>query len=95
LLDQTVICWGSEIDIGSIHNHNMSPFVLLGGGGGALKTNQVVRFPVQLDADPATLEVVDRGHNDLLLTLARVMDVELTSFGDPELCSGVIDEILV
>ncbi|MFZ5897289.1 MAG: DUF1552 domain-containing protein [Myxococcota bacterium] len=95
LLEQTVICWGSEIDIGALHNHNMSPFVLLGGGGGRLKTNRVVRFPVHLDADPATSEVVDRSHNDLLLTLASVMGVELASFGDAELCSGVINEILV
>jgi hypothetical protein len=94
LLDQTVICWGSEIDIGSIHNHNGTPFVLVGGGGGRLKTNRVVRFPQSLEADPASAGVVDRAHNDLLLTLGRIMGVELASFGDPGYCSGVIDEIL-
>ncbi len=95
LLDRSVICWSSEIDIGAAHNHNASPFLLLGGGGGRLKTNQVVRFPVQLAADPTTANVVDRSHNDLLLTLGKVMGLDLPSFGDPELCTGPISEILV
>ena len=33
LLDQTVICWGSELDMGAAHNHDDTPFVLIGGGG--------------------------------------------------------------
>jgi hypothetical protein len=94
LLDQAVICWGSEIALGAAHNHNFSPFVLIGGGGGKLKTNQVVRFPVKLDSDQTTSAVVDRSHNDLLLTLAQVMGVNLSQIGDAQYCTGPIAQIL-
>lgn len=94
LLDQTVICWGSEIAIGAAHNHNAAPFVLIGGGGGKLKTNQVVRFPVKFDGDQTTQNVVDRSHSDLLLTLAQVMGVNLTKIGDAQYCTGPITQIL-
>jgi hypothetical protein len=94
LLDQTVICWGSEIAIGAAHNHDFSPFILVGGGGGKLKTNQVVRFPIKLDADQSTSTIVDRAHNDLLVTLAQVMGVNMTTFGEAKYNTGPIHEIL-
>ena len=83
LLSQSVICWGNELDMGASHNHDSTPFVLVGGGGGGLKTNQLVHFPFNLGgADPTTNAIVDRTHNDLLLTLAKVMGVDLGgSFG--------------
>jgi hypothetical protein len=81
LLDQTVICWGSEVALGAAHNHNAAPFILVGGGGGRLKTNQVVRFPMRVPADTSTANIVDRAHNDLLITLAQVMGVNMTTFG--------------
>src|SRR5258708_7514835 len=46
LLDRTLICWGNELDMGQAHNHDDTPFVLIGGGGGKVKTNQLVRFPM-------------------------------------------------
>jgi hypothetical protein len=94
LLDQTVICWGSEVAVGAAHNHNAAPFVLIGGGGGKLKTNQVVRFPMKLDADPRTSTIVDRTHNDLLITLGQVMGLNMTQFGDAKYVTGPIREIL-
>jgi hypothetical protein len=95
LLDQTVICWGSELDMGAAHNHDDTPFVLIGGGGGKLKTNQVVRFPVNLQ-NQATMNVVERPHNDLLLTLAQVVGVNIGSaFGNVTTgAQGAIKEIL-
>jgi hypothetical protein len=95
LLAQSVICWGSELDMGAAHNHDDSPFVLIGGGGGKLKTNQVVQFPLKLDADQTTSAIVDRNHNDLLLTLAKVMGVDLGgTFGTASYCTGPIAQIL-
>jgi Protein of unknown function (DUF1552) len=94
LLDQTVICWGSELDMGAAHNHDDTPFVLVGGGGGRLATNRVVRFPLNLPGNnPAT---GNRCHNDLLTTLASVMGVTLPggTFGDPQYCTQPIQEIL-
>jgi hypothetical protein len=94
LLDQTVFCWGSELDMGAAHNHDDTPFVLVGGGGGALKTNQLVRFPLNLPGN--TPPTNNRYHNDLLLTLAEVMGVALPggSFGTAMYSTTSIAEIL-
>jgi hypothetical protein len=87
--------WGTEVDLGAAHDHDDTPFVIIGGCGGRLKTGQVVRFPLKLDADPATSNVVDRAHNDLLITVAQAMGVSLRTFGDAALCRGPIQEILL
>jgi hypothetical protein len=47
------------------------------------------------DALAITEALVDRSHNDLLLTLARAMGVDMTTFGDPSLCTGPITQLLV
>ncbi|HTB72626.1 MAG TPA: DUF1552 domain-containing protein [Polyangiaceae bacterium] len=94
LLDQTVICWGSELDMGAAHNHDDTPFVLIGSGGGKLLTNRLVRFPLNLPAAPSTSTIVDRAQNDLLLTLAKVMGVDMSTFGNAMYCKGPITEIL-
>jgi hypothetical protein len=97
LLDQTVICWGSELDMGAAHNHDDTPFVLVGGGGGKLKTNQLVRFHLNLmgNSNNYTGAINNRCQNDLLLTLASVMGVNVgTTFGTASYCTGPIAEIL-
>lgn len=94
LLDQSAIVWGTEVDLGAAHDHDDTPFVVIGGCGGRLKTGNVVRFPMKLDADPATGNVVNRAHNDLLVTVAQAMGVSLSTFGDAALCRGPIREIL-
>jgi hypothetical protein len=98
LLDQTVICCSSELDMGAAHNHDDTPFLLVGGANGKLKTGQMVTFPLDLqsvtgDQAPVIL-MKDRSHNDLLLTLAQAMGVPLTTFGEPTYCTGPIAEIL-
>jgi hypothetical protein len=80
LLDNTVMCWGTEIDMGLAHNHDDTPFVLIGGAGGKLKCTQVggqlVRFPLlNLGQSAQDNEAGVRFHNDLLLTLAQIMGV--------------------
>jgi hypothetical protein len=96
LLDQTVICWGSELDMGAAHNHDNTPFVLIGGAGGRLKTNQLVRFLVNYGSNAQSNASGTRFHNDLLLTLAQVMGVILPggTFGTPSYCTGPIREVL-
>jgi hypothetical protein len=95
LLDQSVICWGNELDMGAAHNHDDTPFVLIGGANGQLKTGQMVTFPLDLtDSDPRVAIAKDRAHNDLLLTLAKVMGQTPTCIGDAQYCTGPITEIL-
>jgi Protein of unknown function (DUF1552) len=95
LLDQSVICWSSELDMGAAHNHDDTPFVLVGGANGQLKTGNLVTFPLDLiDGSEMTAETNDRSHNDLLLTLAKVMGTPMTTFGEPTYCTGPITQIL-
>ncbi|MDP9151557.1 MAG: DUF1552 domain-containing protein [Myxococcota bacterium] len=94
LLSQSVICWGNELDLGAAHNHDSTPFLLIGGGGGKLKTGQLVQFPMKVGADPSTSGITNRAHNDLLLTLGQVMGVPMTAFGDASYCKGPITEIV-
>jgi Protein of unknown function (DUF1552) len=94
LLDQSVICWGNELDMGAAHNHDDTPFVLVGGANGQLKTGNLVTFPLDLSGNNTTAVKNDRSHNDLLLTLAKVMGTPMTTFGEPTYCTGPIGEIL-
>jgi hypothetical protein len=96
LLDQSVICWSSELDMGAAHNHDNTPFLLVGGANGQLKTGQMVTFPLDQSGNPTTAAKTDRAHNDLLLTLAQVMGASPSSgtFGEAALCTGPITQIL-
>ncbi len=97
LLDQSVICWGNELDMGAAHNHDDTPFMLIGGANGKLKTGQMVTFPLDLtDGDAKVAATKDRSHNDLLLTLAQVMGTPPSTgkFGEPTFCTGPITQIL-
>lgn len=92
LLDQTVICWGNELDNGSNHDHFNMPFVLIGSAGGRIKTNQVVRYPVLSSYDAQGVAM--RQHNDLLVTLGRAMGVPMDRFGHPMYSKGPLAELL-
>jgi len=95
VLDQCIICWGNELDNGSNHDHFDQVFVLMGGGAGAVKTNQLVQAGII--ADPYTQLASQphvRAHNDLLVTLAQLMGVSsITKFGDAALNTGAITEL--
>jgi hypothetical protein len=82
LLDNTAIVWVSEISEGPTHRFVDMPFVVVGDMGGALKSGQHFAY------DNA------RAHNDLYVTLAQAMGVDLTSFGDPEYVQGALADFL-
>jgi hypothetical protein len=82
LLGQSVICWGNELDLGAAHNHDDTPFVLIGGAGGTLKTGQLVQFPLNLSNNQSNNPPTgNRFHNDLLITLGHAMGLNMTTFG--------------
>jgi hypothetical protein len=95
LLDQTIICWGSELDMGAAHNHDNTPFVLIGGGGAGIKTDQAIRFLVNYGQSANNNAAGTRAHNDLLLTLAKAMGVSLPggTFGTASYCTGPITQV--
>lgn len=96
LLDQSVVCWGNELDMGAAHNHDDTPFVLIGGANGQLKTGNLATFPLDQSGQgsPTMPPKGDRSHNDLLLTLAKVMGAPRSTFGESSYCTGPITEIL-
>jgi hypothetical protein len=84
LLDYTMIVCGSELDMGAAHNHDDTPFLIVGGAGsGRIKTGQLVRFPLNLSApyaSPANRPPTNnRYHNDLLVTIAQIMGVSVSA----------------
>jgi hypothetical protein len=85
LLDSTVVLWASEVGKGNNHSHRDLPFLLAGGGGGRLRTGRFVDY----------LASGGRGqpHNNLLVSLANVMGLPDTRFGDPAHCTGPLPNL--
>ncbi|MFT3771611.1 MAG: DUF1552 domain-containing protein [Minicystis sp.] len=96
LLDQCIIVWGNELDNGSDHDHWELPFSIIGGGAGKLKTKQLVEYPVFNGySQPADAKyMAKRAHNDLHVTLAKAMGVDISTFGNPSYNVGSLTEIL-
>ena len=74
LLDNVILLFGSNMFNGDSHDGRNLPLVLAGHGGGKLTGGKVLDF-----ADRS--EENQRACN-LYLSIARIMGVELTSFGD-------------
>jgi len=76
LLDNTVILWGTEVALGNVHSAGPLPFVLAGRAQTSLRTGRYLVFP-----DPTP-------HNNLLVSLLQTMDMNMTTFGKPDACTG-------
>jgi len=79
MLDYTLVFCGSEVSDGNTHYHDDMPFLLSGGGGGALNTGRLV-------------DVGYARHGRLWVTLARAMGQNLDRFGDQD--GGPLDGVL-
>ena len=98
VLDNTLIYWTSEISDGFNHLRTSTieypqipchlPLVTIGGAAGALKTGQVVSFPIN---DRDEKPQIARPATDLYLTLARAMGASNATFPDT---TGVVSEVL-
>jgi len=89
LMEQSIAVWCNDLGNGVSHSYESVPFILMGGGGGKLKTGQF-------------LDYGSTPHNQLLTTIAQVAGVTeddgetpLEHFGHEDLPSGVLDEVLV
>lgn len=76
-LDNTVILWCTDISRGWTHDRLDMPYVLAGGAGGAWKTGRYIQR-------------VGEPHNNLLVSIANAMDVPVTTFGNPNFCTGAL-----
>jgi hypothetical protein len=69
MLDHSIVFCFSEVADGNVHNHDDMPYLLAGGGGGALKPGRIVQY----NNEP---------HTNLLVSLAQAMGDNITRFGD-------------
>ncbi|WP_437552792.1 DUF1552 domain-containing protein [Sorangium sp. So ce367] len=81
LLDNTLVLWCTDISEGQSHSRRDMPYVIAGGAGGALRTGRFLRYA----GDP---------HNNLLVALCNAMGVDVSTFGNPAYCTGVLPGLL-
>ncbi|MBL8617784.1 MAG: DUF1552 domain-containing protein [Deltaproteobacteria bacterium] len=79
MLDHTIAVLCTEVCDGNNHLHDNMPFVVIGGGAGALRQGRLV------DARGAR-------HGDLWVALGQAMGADLTRFGDAS--SGPLGDVL-
>jgi hypothetical protein len=81
VLDSSVVFWGNEFGKGNSHGLALTPFVLIGSGGGHFRTGRFLTYP---KGTP---------HNNLLVSLMNAMGVPATTFGKPEWCTGALPRL--
>lgn len=77
LLDHSVVVWVNSLGKGNSHTRNDIPVVMAGSCHGYFRTGRFLEFG-------------DEPHNNLLVSLANAMDVDIDTFGDPNYCTGPI-----
>jgi hypothetical protein len=86
LLDNTLIVWCGQLS-GGDHSLDNIPYVLAGGMGGLVTPGRYVRYPRVKTQDWPTYSI-GTAHNDLFVSLANMMDVQTTTFGNASVCKG-------
>lgn len=81
VLDNTLVVWMNELAKGNAHSHTPLPVVLAGKCGGAIKTGRFIALP---QAQP---------HNNLLVSMAQAMGVNINTFGNPAYCTGKLSAL--
>ncbi len=81
LLDNSIILYCNELSEGDTHSFDDLPFILMGGGGGALKSGRYIDFG-------------NKSNNDLFLGLFQAFGVDKNSFGSPEYTNGALTDFL-
>ncbi len=91
LFDNTVILWANEMGEAGSHDPGNCPFLLAGGANSGLARNKYVSLP-----HPGYWGGGDgaRSNNDLLLSVLRLFDIQDATFGDADLCTGPVTEII-
>ena len=56
--------------------------------GGAVKTGRYVRYPRAKDMNLWPTYSTGPAHNDLFVSLANLMGVQTSTFGNPAVCKG-------
>ena len=81
VLDNSLLLWGNELGKGNTHTYKDIPWMLAGGVGGEFRMGRFVQYQSQ-------------PHNNMLLTIAQAFGMtDLTTFGDPTVCTGALPNL--
>lgn len=99
LLDDSLILFANALGHGGAHTANKVPFIVAGRAGGKVKTGQYLSFPNVTTFSSPRPALSDHGpgvrcHNDLLVTIAQALGLDMPRFGLDELNRGPISEML-
>lgn len=78
LFDNCLLLWCNELGTGNTHSRDNAPYVLAGSAGGALTTGRYLSFDGTVP------------HNNLLLSILKIMGLSDTTFGKREWCTGFL-----
>ncbi|MBK7857664.1 MAG: DUF1552 domain-containing protein [Archangiaceae bacterium] len=83
LLDNSMTTLVSEYGLGTSHSMVRTPYLVMGSGGGLLKTGRFIKFPAGTN------------HNKVLVTMDRVMGGTSNVYGDPAYAQGPLPGVFV
>lgn len=81
LLDSMTVLFVTELQQAESHAQDNMPFLLVGGVNGRIRTGRYLRY----NGVP---------HNNLLVSLLNAYDVPVTTFGNPNYCTGPLASFL-
>jgi hypothetical protein len=69
------------------------PWFVVGSANGYFSTGRYLQFPRTMPSyvDPGYDS--GRPHNDLFVSIANAMGMDIDTFGNPDVCTGPIDEM--
>jgi hypothetical protein len=92
LLDNMTVCQMNEF--GYDHQHRNLPYLFIGSGQGYFKTGRLLRFEQFSDGpDNEHPPFPGTWNNNVLVSLANMMGLELDHFGDPNYPHGPIERL--
>jgi hypothetical protein len=94
-LDNTLIVMSTDMAEGSLHSVNAIPFILVGSGGGAIKTGRTIKVGTWASRTGTYWKGANSGvpHNRLLASIAGAMGVPTESFGDAKYAGNLNAEL--
>lgn len=87
LLDHAAVVWCGDI-AGGDHSLDHVPYLIGGGLGGSITPGRYVRLPRRANNKKWPSYSDGIPHNNLFVSLANAMGVEIQTFGNPKVCSG-------
>jgi hypothetical protein len=85
-LDNTIILWTNDLRSGGTHSRRGIPYVLAGSCGGYFRTGRFVQYPKYGSAGSHVV-------NDLLVSIANAMGLNINTYGKPEWCTGALPNL--